>query len=466
MEIRILSFDVERHDLSTRMPFKYGITTLTDLPHIFVRIEVSFSGQIIQGISADHLPPKWFTKDPDKDPLEEIDDMLMVIEKAGEQARSITSESVFAFWHQLYQQQAAWGKDKMVAPLLAHFGTSLIERALIDAYCRFRGKNFHELLWDNQFGINWDKLRPELAGYKPKDLLSPPLKTITVRHTVGMVDWLFEHEIEKEKRIHDGLPQSLEACISFYGVTHFKIKVNGQLDQDLNRMESIEALFSQMKLKHFAFSLDGNEQFKDVDSLKAFWKQVQSSDRMKSFFDHILFIEQPFHRGIALTDEIGQALRSWEHSPPIIIDESDATLDTMPRALELGYNGTSHKNCKGIFKGILNRASINLRNWKAGNERLLMSGEDLGNIGPIANHQDLVVQACLGIESVERNGHHYFKGLSFFDKDIQNNVLNSFPELYTDAACDYARLNIEKGQLDVTGLLKTPSGTDESHLKT
>jgi hypothetical protein len=465
MEIRIHSVDVERYDLSTRMPFKYGIVTLTHLPHLFIRIEASVSGQRVRGITADHLPPKWFTKVPEKDPIEEIEDMLMVIEKAGQHAQTIACDSVFYFWHKLYQQQAVWATENHIPPLLAHFGTSLIERALIDAFCRYRKESFSDLLHANQFGISWDKLRPELAGFEVKDLLPPPLKTITVRHTVGMVDFLFENEISKEERINDGLPQSLQACIAFYGVNHFKIKVNGQLEQDMQRLESIEALFAQMKLEQFAFSLDGNEQFKDVDSLANFWIAIQSSKRMKSFFDHLLFIEQPFHRDIALTEEIGTALHSWEDAPPIIIDESDATLDTMPRALELGYRGTSHKNCKGVFKGILNRATINLRNRKAGNERYLMSGEDLGNIGPIANHQDLVVQACLGNESVERNGHHYFKGLSFFDRDIQSKALEKFSGIYSEDPSGYVRLNIRNGHLNMEDLLVAPFGTDQSHIR-
>ena len=42
MEIRLTSFELESHDLSTRMPFKYGIATMTHLPHLFVRIEATF----------------------------------------------------------------------------------------------------------------------------------------------------------------------------------------------------------------------------------------------------------------------------------------------------------------------------------------------------------------------------------------------------------------------------------------
>jgi hypothetical protein len=49
---------------------------------------------------------------------------------------------------------------------------------------------------------------------------------------------------------------------------------------------------------------------------------------------------------------------SWPEAPPMIIDESDAELTSLRRALELGYRGTSHKNCKGVFKGLANRCLV------------------------------------------------------------------------------------------------------------
>ena len=462
MAISIPSIDFERHDISTRMPFKYGIATMTEAPHLFVRVEASFDGETQKGISADHLPPKWFTKEPDKDPLEEIEDMERVIRRAADFAKSITADTVFDFWYALYQKQTLWADEENIPPLLAHFGTSLIERALIDAFCRYRRGTFAELLRTNDFGIDLGLLRPELAGKQPNEFLHAPLQTVTVRHTVGMADALSEQEIPEQERLQDGLPQSLEACIEFYGIKHLKIKLNGVLDQDLSRLNAIEALVSEIDIKDFGFTLDGNEQFKDVHSFRNFWDALHGSERMCRFFDHLIFVEQPFHRDLALNEEIGEALKAWSDAPPIIIDESDATLDSAPRALELGYNGTSHKNCKGVFKGILNRCMINFRNQNAGREQFLMSGEDLANIGPVANHLDLVVQSTLGIESVERNGHHYFTGLSVFDDPIQSNALKSFPRLYTREE-DYVRLNIQHGRLDLSDLLKMPFGTDESH---
>ena len=300
---------------------------MTHLPHVFIRIEANFNGHIVKGISADHLPPKWFTKEPDKDPLDEIDDMLAVINQAAAHSKDIRASSVFSFWIKLYQVQDAWAAENGIAPLLAHFGTSLIERALIDAFTRFKDEPFKRLLQTNAFEIDWAGLRAELAGLEPKDLFDAhPLSSITIRHTVGLADYLFENDIPPEDRLSDGLPQSLEAVIQFYGVTHFKIKVNGQTESDIQRLVSIAALFKSLELETFAFTLDGNEQFHEVSAFRAFWGMLQNDPKMRTFFKRLIFVEQPFHRDIALTETIGTDLRAWSDAPPIIIDESDATL--------------------------------------------------------------------------------------------------------------------------------------------
>src|SRR5207247_11402064 len=56
---------------------------------------------------------------------------------------------------------------------------------------------------------------------------------------------------------------------------------------------------------------------------------------------------------------------------------------------------------------------------------LIMSGEDLCNVGPLALLQDLAAMAALGINSVERNGHHYLAGLSQFPASTQQQIATS-----------------------------------------
>ncbi|MFV1994430.1 MAG: hypothetical protein ACC661_03245, partial [Verrucomicrobiales bacterium] len=145
-------------------------------------------------------------------------------------------------------------------------------------------------------------------------------------------------------------------------------------------------------------------------------------------------------------------------APPVIIDESDADLASLPRALDLGYAGTSHKNCKGIVKGIANACLLENRRREAPGRHLILSGEDLGNIGPVALLQDLTVMSLLGVEHVERNGHHYFRGASMFPEAMQRALLEDHADLYRRHEHGFPTLDIRGGRLDIGSLLEAPFG--------
>jgi hypothetical protein len=66
--IRVLSLATHTLPVRMRMPFRYGIVTLTALPHLFIRAQVGVDGRVATGIAADGLAPKWFTKDPHTTP--------------------------------------------------------------------------------------------------------------------------------------------------------------------------------------------------------------------------------------------------------------------------------------------------------------------------------------------------------------------------------------------------------------
>lgn len=87
-----------------------------------------------------------------------------------------------------------------------------------------------------------------------------------------------------------------------------------------------------------------------------------------------------------------------------------------------------------------------------------MSGEDLCSIGPISVLQDLTVMAALGIQSVERNGHHYFPGLSMFSKRIQQHVLAAHNDVYRTTGSGWPALDIRDGQIEIGSLNKSPFG--------
>ncbi len=442
--------------LRARMPFRYGIATMTEVPHVILRIVFDIDGAAWEGLAADHLPPKWFTKDPNRALPEEIDEMLAVIRHAVGAARAVRAPTPFLFWRELHAAQAAWGAACGIPPLLAHFGTSLVERALIDAFCRSTGLTFEAALRENRFSVDLGALHPPLAGTSPRDWLPARApETAFVRHTVGLIDPIEDAEIAAGERVNDGLPQSLAACIRFYGLRHFKIKIDADLDRARERLVRIAAVLGRECLAGFAYSLDGNESFRDPAAFAGRMRALIAEPGLAAFWQHLLFIEQPLHRDVALTASADWAV-AWPERPPIIIDESDGEIGSLPRALELGYAGTSHKNCKGVFKGVAN-ACLLARRRIAGLPSML-SGEDLTVVGPVSLLQDLAVQAVIGVTSIERNGHHYFAGLSQFPPEIQAHVLAHHGDLYVRSAAGWPRLDVRGGQVRLSSVLRAPFG--------
>ncbi len=443
-------------DLKTRMPFRFGIATLTEVKHAFLTVEADIDGERVTGTAADHLFPKWFTKDPEKTLDAEVNELLQVVRHAVSLALETEGPTLFAFWERLYDRQLEWGNRLDLEPLLSLFGVTLVERALLEALAKRRSSTVGDLIRSNALGIDLARTDPALAGQEPAALLpATSLPSVSARHTVGLTDPLIDADIPDDERLTDGLPHSLEACIAAYGLAEFKIKVCGQLEQDVPRLRELAEVITRAAPSDFTFSLDGNEQFGSCESFHAFWLEVVDDPRLRSFFEHVLFIEQPLSRKAALADDVA-AMREWHGLPPVIIDESDATVESTPRALTLGYAGTSHKNCKGVLRGILNRCLINHRARENPGHRFLMSGEDLVNIGPVALLQDLEIQSILGNASVERNGHHYIAGLSAFPVKTCAALLKAHPDLYRRTEAGWPTLRIERGKLDLSSLHRAP----------
>jgi len=437
------------------MPFRYGIVTMTEVPHVILRLAFELDGRESEGLAADHLPPKWFTKDPNRPLAEEIDEMLAVIRAAVDHARAVRAATPFQFWQALYAAQAAWGAAHRIPPLLAHFGTSLVERALIDAACRAGGVPLAVALRSNRLGLDLGALHAPLAGTLPRHWLPErPPEVVFARHTVGLLDPIEEGDIAAADRVDDGLPQSLTACVRFYGLRHFKIKIDADVARAGERLRRIAPVLARECGGDYAFSLDGNESFRDPAAFAAQMRALLAEPALRDFWPKLLFIEQPLHRDVALTTAADWA--AWPERPPIIIDESDAELSSLPAALALGYAGTSHKNCKGVFKGVAHACLLAQR--RATGLPALLSGEDLSNVGPVSLLQDLAVQAALGVTSIERNGHHYFAGLAQFPPAVQAHVLAHHGDLYTRSAAGCPRLDVRAGKIALGSVLRAPFG--------
>jgi len=443
----------------TRFPFRYGIASMTEVPHLFVRTRVTVGNESSAGVTSEGLPPKWFTKNPSTTFEQDLPEILEVIGHAAKLAEQIAQGpiSFFDFWLKLDRQQADWAKARQFAPLLAHLGVALIERAVLDGMCRVTGQPLNRMIAANQLGLRLGEIHAELGDAQPADLLpAAPLQSCFVRHTVGLGDALSPADIPSNERVEDGLPQDLESSVRAYGLRYFKVKLLADAERDFVRLSELARLLERETGGDFFVTLDGNENFKSFGAFRESWHRSSADAALRPLWKRIVVVEQPVHRDQALSDEAGAVLRSWPDRPSLIIDESDGAPGDLPRALELGYAGTSHKNCKGIVKGIANACLLEKRR-RAG-ERVLLTGEDLCNLGPVALQQDLALMALLGIGHVERNGHHYYRGLSLWPADWQATVLAAHGDLYTRHAQGFTCLHIREGRVQLGSVNAAPFG--------
>jgi L-alanine-DL-glutamate epimerase-like enolase superfamily enzyme len=330
MKFQIQRFEFRVLPMRTRFPFQYGIASLTALPHVFVHVEMVVDGCEVHGQASEGLPPKWFTKHAEM-PFElEVCEMIAVIQNASRIARlAAEHETSFgAWWQALQAEQSLWAQVRQVPGLLAGLGTSLIERAVLDGLCRVAKQPLHALLRGDSLGIDLGMVRPCLKGITPREVMAAePLPQLQARHTIGLADPLSEAE-----PLQDGLPHTLRECVRAYGLRFFKIKLSGKVAEDVMRLREITAILLEECGADFHVTLDGNEQFHELEEFRDFYAQLGSEPELEPLLEALLLIEQPLHRDQAL-GESAAALRDWKDGPAIILDESDNTLDDLPRAL-------------------------------------------------------------------------------------------------------------------------------------
>lgn len=457
MTVSVTTTDARVCEMKLRMPFQFGNVTATERPLLFLGATVDIDGTTRHGVASDTMLPRWFLKAasyPDA-----LDAMVAVVEQAREHVVALDpADSVFDAWWSLYRRQRAWGRTTQYPALLWNFGVSLVERALIDAACRHYGMTFAEAVRENQLGIELGRIYDRLAGQTPAALLpAESRRSLAVRHTVGHTDPLTDADLPAADRLNDGLPQTLQEYIRTDGVSHFKIKLVGDVSADIDRIREIAAVLEATCDSGYVHTFDANEQYPDIDDVRRLYERLRTEEATAAFADRLLAIEQPVPRESAFSADAHRALESWSNGPPVIIDESDGAVNSLARALECGYAGTSHKNCKGVFKGIANACLVEAHDRMADDEQYLLTAEDLTNVGPVALLQDLAVVATLGMDHVERNGHHYVRGLEFLPAELQATVGRAHGDLYGERD-GYHAVDIANGSVDIGSVVDAPFG--------
>jgi hypothetical protein len=453
--LAIESIEIRERDVRLRMPFRFGVVTLTEAPQAFARVQVRLpDGRRAEGGAAELLAPKWFDKNT---ALSNEDNFDQLRESLGiARGLYLSGEPATAFGHftRHYRKQIEQAGARGLNSLVANYGPALLDKAVLDALCRALGSSFPDVVRGNLAGIGPSDLCPDLQGFDFDGYLGglQPAATIAARHTVGLVDPITSRD--QASRVDDGLPETLEEVIRVYGHRWFKLKVGGDLEADIERLRRIAGVLDQIDGAYQA-TLDGNEQYADVDGVLSLWQRMRAEPDLERLCRSVVFIEQPIKRQAALEQDIGRL----STQKPVIIDESDDSLDAFVRARKLGYTGVSSKTCKGLYKSLINRARcIQWNREAAGNSApdpsggpYIMSAEDLTIQAGLSLQQDLALVSLMGITHVERNGHHYVNGMADLPEAEQDAFLSAHPDLY-ERSHGAVRVRIRGGTLAIGSL--------------
>jgi L-alanine-DL-glutamate epimerase-like enolase superfamily enzyme len=447
-KVQVLGVEAFEQPFRLRMPFRFGVVTLTEGRQATVRVHLKLDdGREGFGYAAEMLAAKWFDKSPALSDDDNRHQLRKAIEIAADAYRVAPPSTPFDLYADNYRYQLRAGRGLELPPLVASFGNALLDRAVLDAVCRLFGVSF------------WTAMRSNLAGMTPHPVIGDlgaldfnaflaglsPATSIEARHTVGLVDPITAADQAPGTRVGDGLPETLEEVVAAYGQRCFKLKVGGDRTDDLERLVKIASVLDDVAGLHV--TLDGNEQYDDVESVVELWSAMEADPALQKVCAATLFIEQPIKRQVALSRSVAPLARLR----PVIIDESDGELDAFPRARSLGYGGVSSKDCKGFYKSIVNLARCRLWNAESGDGGFFMSGEDLTTQAGLAVQQDLALVALLGLADVERNGHHFTDGFAGRPMGESLSFLEAHPDLYHEED-RRVRLLIRNGRLALGSL--------------
>ena len=278
---------------------------------------------------------------------------------------------------------------------------SAFDAALHDAYGKALGRNCYQTYSAELIGRDLaDWLGESFRGESLEASVSTEAQaTMPLYHLVGALDPLDEAELAQP--VGDGVPEILSEWIQFNGLTHFKIKLNGDdFGWDLERVLKVDRICrSELTARGVGvwwYSLDFNERCESVGYLVELLAKVREQSPLG--FERIQYIEQPTPRDLAAHPE--NRMHEAAKLKPVVIDESLTDLESLELARELGYTGAALKACKGQSQSMLMAAAAQ----KMG---LFLCVQDLSCPGASLIHSAGLAAHVRGVAAIESNSRQY-----------------------------------------------------------
>ena len=436
-----------RHDFEDylyRTPIKFGGTVVDRVTLLNVRCVVkTAAGKTARGFGSMPLgnawafPSKVLSYDQTLEAMKKLSDRIAAITGSHKQYGHPVDLNVAL--EPLYVRAAAevGSQLKLAQPipkLCTLVTASPFDAAVHDAFGKLLGRSTYDT-----YGP--DLMSHDLGHYLGEDfkglwlnrfVLSRPKPRMPLYHLVGAVDPITGSDIRN--RIGDGMPETLPEWIRYSGLTHIKIKLNGEdLKWDVDRVVAVDRAAvetqKQRGVPEWFYSADFNEKCPNVDYLLTFLRQVK--EKTGAGFDRIQYIEQPTARD--LKADRANVMHQAAKLKPVVIDESLTELESLLLAREMGYTGTALKACKGQAQALLMGAA-------AQHFKMFLCVQDLTCPGASLIHSAGLAAHVPTVAAIEANSRQYVPAANKGWED-------KFPGVF-----DVRDGWVKTGQLDKPGL--------------
>ena len=278
---------------------------------------------------------------------------------------------------------------------------SPFDAALHDAYGKLYGLSCYKTYGRDFITHDLSKyLGPEFRGqYLDRYVRRTPRPSLPLYHLVGAVDAVTDSDIKQH--INDGLPETLPEWIRYNGLTHIKIKLNGEdIRWDVDRVLGVDRVSAEVqaerRVQRWYYSLDFNEKCGSVGYLLDFLHQIE--EKAPACFMRIQYIEQPTARDLRANRN--QVVHQAAKLKPVVIDESLTDLESLLLAREMGYTGVALKACKGQSQALLMAAAAQKYSLFLCVQDLTCPGASLIQSAGLAAHVP-------GVHAIEANARQY-----------------------------------------------------------
>jgi len=246
------------------------------------------------------------------------------------------------------------------------------------------------------------------GAYKP---------AIPLVHLVGGLDKLRESEID-DSDPQDSLPVSLDQWIRRDGVFCLKVKLRGNdLQWDVQRLLEVHHLAGETLLPEYrefiAMTADANEICPNAEYAVEMLTKVREAS--PEAFDAIKYVEQLTSRDMETNPyDVSEVAKP----KPVLLDEGLTSLESLDRALRLGWSGPALKTCKGHTEALLTLA-------KAEMEGLPYSVQDLTNPSIALLHSVGFAARTNCLVGVESNARQFVRDYA------SEKELRTHPDIFT-----------------------------------